>query len=261
MRIIRKIWIPIVLLLLLVVAALAYTSSSGDNYTHWYEEAMQDDGGIVLVKKLERAQGGGWFAGEPGVNTYGYRSPIVEFEDPRTGETIRWDPVGSLFEKVQTIKWKERAYQLLPYALHFHENVPYMFATFYPSAAYRDWGCPIPPYIIWRWEGDHWQRIYMEDLPVQFKRRNLLPSAYAEIYRNGDHRRVFETPGITVTAEEVAQWVNSVTWQVEQKGDSYIGPVPTIYRHHIHHENIGDIKDCGRGSNAPVPELEHIEMR
>jgi len=247
--------------LLLVSAGFYYLLSP--NTFYWYEEAKQDDGSIVLVKKIASASGldSGWFGGEPGVNSYGYRFPKVEFEGPKAGETIRWDPF-QLYDIAEKIKGKETAYQLFPYALHFHNHVPYMFATFFPSYAYHDWGCPIPPYIVWRWEGDYWQRIRLDEVPVRFRRRNLLPSGYSRVNGlTGRQGRIFEAPGITVTAEQISSWVRSRTWPVEGDEKEYSGPVYKLYKHHIHYEDVGDVENCGRGSNVSIPELENVRMK
>jgi len=242
--------------LLLVSAGLYYLLSS--NTFYWYEEAKQDDGSIVLVKKIESKNGlySGWFGGQPGVNSYGYRFPKVEFTDPKTGETLRWDS-SRLAKNVKNIKGKTTAYQLEPYALHFYDQVPYLFTTFFPIASYYDWGCPIPPYIVWRWEGDYWQRIDLGEVPVRFRRRNLLPSGGVNLHPYG---RIAENPGVTITAKQISNFVRSTTWPVEDEDKKYSGPAYKLYNHHIHYEDVGKKRDCSR-INVSVPQLENMEIR
>lgn len=256
------------LVVVVLAGLLLGCSDDADKFVYWYEEALQDDGSLIVVKKREIARsGGGWMAGEPGSRTYGYRGGWLEFPDPKTGQPIVWDP-GKLYPLAKELGRYSLA-QLQPFALHVHEQVPYLFATFYVDAPYYAWGCPLPPYIIWRREGDRWRRIKPLELPQQFKRRNLLPSGGVRIGFVGAEPS--DDPGAIFTAEQIANWVKSTYWQVQQNedgrvrvdpnGPDYTGPAALRYKAAIVHQNVGLVKQCGRGANAPVLGLKNVEMQ
>jgi hypothetical protein len=207
--------------------------ASSDFY--WYEEAKQDDGSIIVVKKIE--SNSSFSRKEPGSQNYGYRRPRVELTDPKTGKPILWYPVNLP--------------ALLPYALHVHDKVPYMFATFY-LGAYGLFGCPIPPYIVFRWEGDKWKRIAMTELPKQFKRRNLLDGAATKIY-DGQQWKFIQS-GDKVNAESIEQYVRSIS-ELAETGRPY-----DIYEREIQHKDIGIYEECNGLKNFST-KYDNVELK
>jgi hypothetical protein len=185
------------LITLLTLLLIACSEEKKPTEFIWYEEARQDDGSIVLVKKIEKSYSVS--RKEPGAENYGYRLPRIEITDPKTGQPITWYPANLP--------------HLLPYALHVHEGVPYVFATFYLTGSYLQWGCPIPPYIVFRWEGDKWKRIPLTALPKQFKRRNLLLAAADQIDIESDQFKGWKSieHGDLVKAESIEKFVRGIS--------------------------------------------------
>ena len=107
----------------------------------WYQEAMQDDGSIILVKQIETSLNEA--RNVPGQQLMGYHRPKLEFADPKTGLPVTWYPLNLP--------------RIFPYALHVHDKVPYLFATFYLTDDYHEFGCPVPPYIVFQWDGGKWE--------------------------------------------------------------------------------------------------------
>jgi hypothetical protein len=141
---------------------------------------------------------------------------------------------------------------LLPYALHVHDKVPYMFATFYLDNSYRAFGCPIPPYIVFRWEGDKWKRIAMTELPKQFKRRNLLNGAAAKIY-DGQQWKFIQS-GDNVKTDSIEQDVRSSTGLAES------GNPHDIYDREIQYKDIGIYEECNGLKNFST-KYDNVELK
>lgn len=203
----------------------------------WYEEAVQDDGSIVLVKKFEA----GYSATrkEPGARTYGYRLPKLEVTDPKTGKQVLWYPRGLP--------------SLLPYALHVHEKVLYVFAIPYLAGAYSELGCPRPPYVVFRWEGDRWKRIALSDVPVQFKRHNLLDSAGGHLYEDGEWFWI--TPGRVVKAATIEMEVRAMGGNPRA-----LKPRPgDLYQREIQYTDLGPDYECSH-YNFPT-KFDSVEIK
>jgi hypothetical protein len=223
------------LLWLFALVSLTACGAKSTGELVWYEEAMQDDGTIVVVKKIE--SGYSVSRKEPGANNYGYRTPKVELTDPKTGKRVTWHPRGLPL--------------LLPYALHFDDGVPYMFATAYLFPDYSAFGCPRPPYIVFRWDGDKWKRIPLSALPRQFKRHNLLGSAGHQLYENETWSYI--SPGRLVKAESIAMAVGA-TVPASTKLKPY-----ELYDREIQYADVGPPDDCS-GFNGAT-KFENVEIK
>jgi hypothetical protein len=61
-------------------------------------------------------------------------------------------------------------------ALDVVDNVPYIVADPMGCQSYNKWGRPNPPYVVFKWQGQGWQRIGIEQLPKVVVRANLIHS-------------------------------------------------------------------------------------
>jgi hypothetical protein len=220
--------------LALISAAGCQRSDASDFY--WYEEAMQDDGTIVVVKKIESRSHKSRL--EPCANNYGYRSPRMELTDPKTGGTISWNP--------------KNLPPLLPYALHVHDKVPYVFAKSYLYGAYRDLGCPTPPYIVFRWDVDRWNRIRLHQLPTIFRRHNLLSGAHTDVAENGIWSPIKQ--GRTVKAQSIAMYVRSIS------SESASATPYDRYEREIQYQDIGPYDDLCTKTNQST-QYDNVEIK
>lgn len=128
----------------------------------WKEEVLQNDGSTLIVK---RSQSYG------GRREVGQSAPIKEhtasFVLSGSGKTITWtseysDDVG------------RANFTLL--AIHLVAATPYIVA--YPNLclSYNKWGRPNPPYVIFKHDGNGWQRIPLEQLPADLTTFNVVIS-------------------------------------------------------------------------------------
>jgi hypothetical protein len=59
-------------------------------------------------------------------------------------------------------------------ALQILHGAPYIVASPYGCLAYNKWGRPDPPYVIFRYKDEKWERISIQELPGEFKNINLV---------------------------------------------------------------------------------------
>ena len=125
----------------------------------WQEEVLLHDGQKLVI---ERSQ------------TYGGRSEIGQ-DAPVATHTIRFVmPQGP-----QTITWNSpfdsdagRA-SLRLLAVHVKDGIPYVVAEPNLCQSYNKWGRPNPPYVIFKWVTNAWQRIGIEAVPLEFTATNV----------------------------------------------------------------------------------------
>jgi hypothetical protein len=118
----------------------------------WTQDAPLHDARTLVVER--RSEFGSSFPGNSGLEI----GQTLTFRHPDTGERITWRiPEG-----------------LQPVMIDFDRGVPYYVLTEYTVADYNQWGCPNPPYLVYRYEQGKWMRIAFEALPEPFLNRNLL---------------------------------------------------------------------------------------
>ena len=59
-------------------------------------------------------------------------------------------------------------------ALHIIKLTPYIITTPRLCLSYNKWGRPNPPYVVFKYDGNAWQRINLSALPAEFKNINLV---------------------------------------------------------------------------------------
>jgi hypothetical protein len=220
--------------IVLALATLAACGKTDSKELVWYEEALQDDGSIVLVKKMEA--GYSITGKEPGAGTYGYRPLKMEVTDPKTGKPVLWSPRGLP--------------PLMPYALHVHEKVLYVFSIPYLFDGHAQFGCQRPPYILFRWEGDRWKRIGLAELPKRFKRHNLLDSAAYRLHEDGTW--FFITPERLVKAGTIEMHVRLIGGNPRA-----FNPRPSdLYEREIQYADLGPYYECSK-FNLPT-KYDHV---
>lgn len=128
--------------------------------TSWKEEVLLHDGTKIMVERWHKRGGRHEISSGPPVKEQG-----IAFTLPDLGKTITWrddysEGVGSA--------------NFVPLALHILSGAPYLVAEPYGCIAYNKWGRPNPPYVMFRHDGKAWQRIWLAELPAQFKTINLV---------------------------------------------------------------------------------------
>lgn len=132
-------------------------SSSGSDA--WREEVLLHDGQKMVI---ERSQ------------SYGGRSEIGQ-DAPVADHTVRFIvPKGQ-----QTIEWNSpfdheigrTSLRLL--AVHVKDGMAYVVTEPNLCLSYNKWGRPNPPYVMFQWQTNSWQRIGIEALPQEFSTMNV----------------------------------------------------------------------------------------
>lgn len=150
----------------------------------WKEEVLLHDGRKVIVERSQ-TRGGRYEIGQ--------EVPIAEhkvsFVLPGTHETVTWETKGGL---------DTRESILILLALDIVKGVPYI-ATHPPgSVAYKKWDSPNPPYVFFKYDGQRWQRITLDEFPAEIKEANVVIGILT-------HARRLNTHSAFVSADEVKQ--------------------------------------------------------
>jgi len=149
----------LVTLLIMGISMDAFGFLGFGNSVSWQEEVLLHDGQKIIV---ERSQSYG------GRHEIGQSAPIKEqkiaFTLAGTKKAITWSSEYS--------KDIGRAnFDLL--ALHILNGTPYIVASPNMCLSYNKWGRPNPPYVFFKYDGATWQRISLEEFPVEFKTTNV----------------------------------------------------------------------------------------
>lgn len=128
----------------------------------WKEEVLLHDGQKIIVDRSQTYGG----RSEPGQS--GLAGPIKEhsirFTLPGTSRTITWTSDYSA-------DLGRTNFNLL--ALHLKNGTPYIVAEPNLCLSYNKWGRPNPPYVFFKYDGNAWQRIPLEQFPSEFKTINV----------------------------------------------------------------------------------------
>lgn len=151
--------------LLLVVALVASFSVNaglfGFGADSWKEEVLLHDGQKIIVERAQTYGG----RSEPGQSDSGpIKEHTIHFTLPSTNQSVLWSS-----------EYSEDAGRtnLNLLALHVLNGVPYVVAEPNLCISYNKWGRPNPPYVFFKYEGNVWQRIPLEEFPAEFKTINV----------------------------------------------------------------------------------------
>jgi hypothetical protein len=151
------------LILMMGVSMDADAGLFGLGGTSWKEEVLLHDGGKIIVERtVERG----------GRHEIGQQPPIKEqsltFTLPGTNEKVTWE--DKFTEDVGGANF-------LPMLLEIRKDTAYLVVNPMGILSYNKWGSPNPPYVVFKYQGKTWQRITLQELPVEFKTPNLIFSS------------------------------------------------------------------------------------
>ena len=136
----------------------------------WKEEVLLHDGQKIIVK---RSQSYG------GRSEVGQSAPIkehsIEFTLPGASNSIKW--MSEYGEDLGRTNFNLRA-------VHVLNATPYIIAEPNLCLAYNKWGRPNPPYVIFKYVSNAWQRITLQELPMEFKTVNVVLSIRGQQVKN-----------------------------------------------------------------------------
>lgn len=128
----------------------------------WKEEVLLHDGSILVVERFYNLGGRPTLDGRERVAL----DETVTFSLPATGKQITW--------KTDFLDSVPEPNSLNLLLLGVVQGVPYI-AT-YPAGciAYNKWGRPNPPYVFFRYDGNDWKRIALEEFPAELNTTNVI---------------------------------------------------------------------------------------
>jgi hypothetical protein len=164
---------PITKLLLLLMTGMTMNADAGlfDHAKGWKEEVQLHDGRAIVVERH--------------FNLGGYPS-LDAHERALLDETITF----TLPESNKKISWKTEfrndlpeLNSLSPLLLDVVGGVPYLATSPAGCIAYNKWGRPNPPYILFKYINNAWQRIALEEFPVGLVHANLMPTPASSLLK------------------------------------------------------------------------------
>ena len=145
------------------------------------------DGSKIIVERWQKHGG----RSEPGQEA-GISDQSISFTIPGTNKTVKWEDEASV-----ELGGRANFYLI---ALHIINNTPYILAEPRLFISHNKWGCPNPPYVIFKYENKEWKRIEIAELPMVFKSINLV------IETDGCEKELLKQD--LVLAEKVSQKLN-----------------------------------------------------
>ncbi|MDX1253601.1 MAG: hypothetical protein IDH49_15385 [Gammaproteobacteria bacterium] len=151
------------LILMMGVSMSAGAGLFGFGGETWKEEVLLHDGRKIIVERTVERGGRHEMGQKPP-----YKEQSLRFTLPGTKQEIIWEDRYS--EDVGSANF-------LPMALDMAKGIPYIVAYPMGCLSYNKWGRPNPPYVIFKYQNRAWERIPLQELPVEIKTPNLIFSS------------------------------------------------------------------------------------
>lgn len=200
------------ILLMILGSSMSACAMGGFGGTSWKEEVLLHDGQKIIVERsVERG----------GRHEIGQQPPVKEeslsFTVPGTNEEVLWKS-----EYSGDIGYAD----LGPLLVDIFQKTAYVVTAPVGCLSYNKWGRPNPPYVVFKYGSETWQRIPLQELPAGIKMPNL-------IFSSPDNE--VEKLGKGFVTAAMVQHANSDLTQPEYK---------TILREAIRGKNGISITDC-----------------
>lgn len=152
----------LLLLLSVVVSLCACAGLPGIGHTmHWKEEVKLHDGQVIVVDRFYN------LGGYPAIESHN-RSPLDEsltFTLPDSSKVITWKTEFNNSPELNSLG---------PLLLDVVNGIPYLATSPAGCIAYNKWGRPNPPYVLFKYVNETWQRIPLEAFPPRLVQSNLM---------------------------------------------------------------------------------------
>lgn len=154
--------------LILALSSLSLGGCATASSTSWKEEVLLHDGRKMIVERKDTHD-----SNLP--HEIGQGAPLAEhtttFKLPDTKQSVTWRSDNRSRSEPDNLDLM---------VLDFMNGVPYAAAGITRCIAYNRWGRPNPPYVFFKYDGKVWQRISLEEFPVEFKEPNVMVGGYDE---------------------------------------------------------------------------------
>lgn len=158
-------------LLAVMVSLCACAELPGTGYTmRWKEEVKLNSGQVIVVERFYN------LAGYPAIDSHN-RSPLDEtltFTLPGSGKAITWKTEFNDSPELNSLG---------PLLLDVVDGTPYLAASPAGCIAYNKWGRPNPPYILFKYANEAWQRIPLEEFPPMLVHSNLMSRPDSQVLK------------------------------------------------------------------------------
>ena len=145
------------------LTACAGLSGAISHTMSWKEEVKLHDGSKIVVDRSVERGGPHEIGQQPS-----YTKETLVFTHPTTGEQVVWEDKATPDLKVSNF---------LPMALDIYQGTVYLVASPMGCLSYNKWERPNPPYVIFRYQGKTWERVPLQELPLETKALNLIFSS------------------------------------------------------------------------------------
>lgn len=137
----------------------------------WKEEVKLHDGQMIVVDRFYN------LGGYPAIESHN-RSPLDEiltFSLSGSGKAIVWKTEFNDSPEPNSLG---------PLLLDVVDGVPYLATSPAGCIAYNKWGRPNPPYVLFKYVNETWQRIPLEAFPPMLVRSNLMSRSDSRILKS-----------------------------------------------------------------------------
>lgn len=153
----------LLLAIALVASLVACTGLPGIGHTmSWKEEVKLHDGQVVIVDRFYN------LGGYPAIDSH--NRSLVD-------ETLTFSVPGSSKEIVWKTEFRNdlpEPSSLGPLLLDVVDGTPYLATSPAGCIAYNQWGRPNPPYVLFKYVNQAWQRIQLDEFPAVLVDSNLM---------------------------------------------------------------------------------------
>jgi hypothetical protein len=152
----------IALLVFITVLVTSINACGFFNSTSWKEEVLLHDGSKIVIKRSYHLGGKRTLDSKEKRNL----DETVTFTLPGANKEIKW--------KTDFIDSKPEPNSLNLLALDIVNGTPYIATYAVGCIAYNKWERPNPPYIFFKYDGNGWMQIPLEEFPAEISKVNVI---------------------------------------------------------------------------------------
>lgn len=162
--------------LMLALSSLSLGGCATASSISWKEEVLLHDGRKIIVQRKDTHD-----SSLP--HEIGQGAPLAEhtttFNTPDTRQSVTWRSDNRSRSEPDNLDLM---------VLDFVDGIPYAAAGITSCIAYNRWGRPNPPYVFFKYDGNEWQRISLEEFPVEFTEPNVMVGGYDQYSLTAEER-------------------------------------------------------------------------
>jgi hypothetical protein len=142
----------------------------GGNTMSWKEEVLLHDGQMIVLERFYN------LGGYPAIESHN-RSPLdltLTFTLPGSDKVVVWKTEFNNSPELNSLG---------PLLLDVVDGTPYLATSPAGCIAYNKWGRPNPPYVLFKYVNETWQRIPLETFPTILVRSNLMSRPDSQVLK------------------------------------------------------------------------------